>query len=77
VLSGISEVITPAVEETKPTNSREGIKSKRQHDSRAVRNELEQSVARITGHLKAAGATEEDIRAAFPGLVSARLVLDR
>src|SRR3954469_24213993 len=62
VLSGTSEVIGPAVEDTRP----EGIR----------REELEPFVARITGHLKAAGATEEDIWAALPGLVSARLALD-
>jgi hypothetical protein len=72
-----SEVIGPAAEDTKPANSREGIRRKRKRQAaRALRKELERSVARITGHLKAAGATEEDIRAAFPGLVSARLALD-
>jgi hypothetical protein len=78
VQSVTPEATRPAAENyAKLPGLRTGLSREREAErSLQLREAWEQCIERIVGHLRAAGATEDDIGAARPGLISARLALD-
>ena len=69
------EEVTSENYKDKSGNSRIYSLDRREETKKALQKALHQSIARVVGHLKATGATDEEIRAARPGLISAKLTL--
>ena len=70
-----AEEIVSQNDKSKLSSPRACILDRREEANRALQKALHQSIARVVGHLKATGATDEEIRAARPGLISAQLTL--